>query len=224
LQWPHPDALAFSFRGAPLNYIEYTLPDHAVFGNTPLNQPPGPFVVPGQYEVVLTVDGKTYRQPLTVRLDPRVHLSANDLEAQTDLARQMDDWMNTSFQSYNDMANLRARLNELKTSPTKSVSDAVTTFDKDLEALQNGTSAQPGFGAINRDVNRYVTMVQSGDARPALSLVQNALPLCKALADDLQRWRQINETNIPQLNQELLRNKLPALPVVAVRKQPVCAN
>jgi hypothetical protein len=75
LQWPHPDALAFSFRGAPLNYIEYTLPDHAVFGNTPINQPPGPFVVPGQYEVVLTVDGKTYRQPLTVTLDPRVHVS-----------------------------------------------------------------------------------------------------------------------------------------------------
>jgi len=26
------------------------------------------------------------------------------------------------------------------------------------------------------------------------------------------------------LNQELLKNKLPALPIVAFRKQPVCAN
>jgi len=224
LQWPHPDALAFSFRGAPLNYIEYTLPDHAVFGNTPINQPPGPFVVPGQYEVVLTVDGKTYRQPLTVTLDPRVHVSQDDLEAQTDLARQMDEWMNISFQSYNDIAKVRARLNELKTSPTKAVSDAATAFDNDLEKLQNGTSAAPGFGAINRDLNRYVTMVQSGDMRPASSLVQIALPPCKALADDLQRWRQINEDKIPQLNQELLKNKLPALPVVVARKQPVCAN
>jgi hypothetical protein len=224
LQWPHPDALAFSFRGAPLNYIEYTLPDHAVFGNTPINQPPGPFVVPGQYEVVLIVDGKTYRQPLTVRLDPRVHVSPNDLEAQTDLARQMDDWMNITFQSYNDIAKLRARLNELKTSPTKSVSDGATAFDNDLERLQNGTSAAPGFGAINRDASRYVTMVQSGDARPASSIVQSALPLCKALVNDLERWRQINETNIPQLNQDLLRNKLPALPLAAAPKQPVCAN
>ncbi|HEV8140501.1 MAG TPA: hypothetical protein VGP81_12070 [Pyrinomonadaceae bacterium] len=224
LQWPHPDALAFSFRGAPLNYIEYTLPDHAVFGNTPINQPPGPFVVPGQYEVVLTVDGKTYRQPLTVTLDPRVHVSQNDLEAQTDLARQMDEWMNISFQSYNDIAKVRARLNELKTSPTRTVSDAATAFDNDLEKLQNGTTAAPGFGTINRDLSRYVTMVQSGDMRPASSVVQIALPPCKALADDLQRWRRINEDKIPQLNQELLNNKLPALPVVVVRKQPVCAN
>ena len=224
LQWPHPDALAFSFRGAPLNYIEYTLPDHAVLGNTPINQPPGPFVVPGQYEVVLTVDGKTYRQPLTVTLDPRVRLSQNDLEAQADLARQMDDWMNITFQSYNDIANSRARLNELKTSPTRTVSDAATALDKDLDKLQNGTSAAPGFGAINRDASRYVTMVQSADAQPASSIVHNAFELCRALADDLGRWRQINDTNIPQLNQELLRNKLPALPVVTVHKQPDCTN
>jgi photosystem II stability/assembly factor-like uncharacterized protein len=224
LQWPHPDALAFSFRGAPLNYIEYTLPDHAVFRNTPINQPPGPFVVPGQYEVVLTVDGKTYRQPLTVKLDPRVHLSQNDLEAQADLARQMDEWMNITFQSYNDIAKLRARLNELKTSPTKSVSDAAAALDKDVDKLQNGTTAEPGFGAINRDASRYVTMVQSGDAQPASSIVQSAFQLCSALAGDLGRWRQVNEINIPQLNEELLKNRLPGLPVVAVHKRPVCAN
>jgi len=67
-------------------------------------------------------------------------------------------------------------------------------------------------------------MVQSGDAQPASSIVQSAFQLCSALAGDLGRWRQINETNIPQLNEELLKNRLPGLPVVAVHKQPVCAN
>src|SRR5262249_18968219 len=148
----------------------------------------------------------------------------NDLEAQADLARQMDEWMNITFQSYNDIAKLRPRLNELKTSPTKSVSDAAFALDKDVDKLQNGTSAEPGFGAINRDASRYVTMVQGGDAQPASSIVRSAFQLCRALADDLGRWRQINETNIPQLNQELLKNKLPALSVVAVRKQPNCTN
>jgi hypothetical protein len=136
----------------------------------------------------------------------------------------MDDWMNITFQSYNDIANSRARLNELKTSPTRTVSDAATALDKDLDKLQNGTSAAPGFGAINRDASRYVTMVQSADAQPASSIVHNAFELCRALADDLGRWRQINDTNIPQLIQELLRNKLPALPVVTVLKQADCTN
>ncbi|HYX28705.1 MAG TPA: hypothetical protein VE863_09065, partial [Pyrinomonadaceae bacterium] len=53
LEWPHPDALTYNFRGRHIDYIEYTLPDHAVPGRTPRYQPPGPLAVPGTYEVVL---------------------------------------------------------------------------------------------------------------------------------------------------------------------------
>ena len=102
--------------------------------------------------------------------------------------------------------------------------DAATALETDLEKFQNGTSAEPGFGAINRDASRYVTMVQSADVRPSSSVTAIAVQLCNALGNDLQRWRQINETKLPQLNQELLKNKLPALPLVTVGKQPVCPN
>src|SRR5262249_24488909 len=110
LQWPHPDVLPYNFYGQHIDYIEYTLPDHAVAGGTPVNQPTGPFVVPGKYELALTVDGKTFRQSLTVEFDPRVHVPQTDLEAQLDLARQMDSWMNISYRSYNSVATLRAAL------------------------------------------------------------------------------------------------------------------
>jgi len=43
-------------------------------------------------------------------LDPRVRVSSADLEAQVDLARMIDAWMNTSFRSYNDVSALRAVL------------------------------------------------------------------------------------------------------------------
>ncbi len=224
LQWPHPEALAFSFRGAPLNYIEYTLPDHAIAGNTPVNQPPGPFVLPGTYEVVLTVDGKTYRQPLFVAMDPRVQVSPADLAAQVDLARRMDSWMNITFTGYNDIAKLRASLATLQktAAANKSIVDAAQSLEKEVESVQDGANAAPGFGAINRDASRYLSMVQSGDMRPTQSAMDSAVLLCRALANDLQRWRQINETTLPQLNQELSKQKLPRLPVVAVREQADC--
>jgi hypothetical protein len=224
LQWPHPDALAFSFRGAPLNYIEYTLPDHAIAGNTPVNQPPGPFVVPGQYEIVLTVDGKTYRQPLIVNLDPRVHVSPVDLEAQLELARQMDSWMNLTFFAYNDIATLRASLASLqKTAATnKAVTDAAQALDQELAQIQNGSAAAPGFGAINRDVNRYVTMIQSGDMRPAPSALENAKSACLALRNDLTVWRKISSEKLPALNNLLHQNKLHTLPVSSVPNEPIC--
>ena len=68
LEWEHPEALTYNFRGRHIDYIEYTLPDHAVPGRTPRYQPPGPLAVPGRYEVVLKVDGKSFRQPRTIRL------------------------------------------------------------------------------------------------------------------------------------------------------------
>ena len=227
LQWPHPDALTFGFRGNPLDYVEYTLPDHAVVGNTPVNQPPGPFVMPGTYEVVLTVDGKSSRQPLLVTMDPRVKTSANDLQAQLDLALAINSWMNITFKGYNELTALRVAISErektLSDNPqTKEVSDLLKALKADLPAIAEGNSTTPGFGAINRDLARYVQMIQSGDNRPAGSAAESADQLCKALADDLQRWRQINESRLSQLNQQLQKLKLAPLPAAAVDKQPAC--
>ena len=43
---------------------------------------PGPLVVPGDYTLRLTVDGRSMTQPLTVEPDPRSSASASDLEQQ----------------------------------------------------------------------------------------------------------------------------------------------
>src|SRR3989449_11782339 len=87
-QCDYPATLPSSFSGRQLYYIEFTRPYQAIAGQTPRHQPPGPYVVRGRYEVVLTVDGQTYRQPLVVKLDPRVQSSQADLQAQLDLAMQ----------------------------------------------------------------------------------------------------------------------------------------
>jgi photosystem II stability/assembly factor-like uncharacterized protein len=236
LQWPHPDTLAYSFRGSPLDYIEYTMPDHAVSGNTPVNQPPGPFVISGPYEVILTVDGKTYRQTLAVGLDPRVKTSASDLQAQVDLARIIDSWMNISFRAYNEIAALRVALTDRQTKlatvtaakeaadSTAALSVLIVAGNQVLSEIDEGTSTEPGFGSVNRDLARYVTMIQSGDARPAKSAAESATLACKALKNDLERWRQINEVKLPELNKALQQSKLAPLPSVAVDKEPTCPN
>jgi photosystem II stability/assembly factor-like uncharacterized protein len=49
----------------------------------------GPFVMPGNYRLRLTVAGKDYTAPLEVHLDPRVHAARVDLEKQHDFAREI---------------------------------------------------------------------------------------------------------------------------------------
>src|SRR4029077_20710822 len=74
----------------PLSNIEPEYPMSAVNRDTPPS-PTSPWVVPGEYTVVLTVGGKSYTQPLTVKLDPRVKMSRAELEEQLSLSQQLCD-------------------------------------------------------------------------------------------------------------------------------------
>ncbi len=53
----------------------------------------GPLVLAGTYDVRLTVNGVTYSQPLTVRMDPRSHASAADLNEQLSLGLKASEKM-----------------------------------------------------------------------------------------------------------------------------------
>src|SRR4029079_9136509 len=65
--------------------LEYEYSIAAVPGADTPELPQGLFVLPGKYQVRLTVDGKTSSQPLTVAMDPRSNASPADLAAQREL-------------------------------------------------------------------------------------------------------------------------------------------
>jgi photosystem II stability/assembly factor-like uncharacterized protein len=227
LRLSDPPALPFGFRGGRLDYVEYTLPDNAVPGKTPRHQPPGPLVTPGEYELVLTVDGETFKQPLNVTLDPRVQVNATDLAAQLELASAIGEMMRTSFDAYNYVTTTRAalaeRMKSLSTNASaKDAADAAAALDKELEAIADGADDPPGFGFVNRDLSRYMTMVESGDARPAEPARGRVNDSCKSLRASLTRWRSANASTVPALNTLLGKYGLAPLPVTSVAPEPKC--
>jgi photosystem II stability/assembly factor-like uncharacterized protein len=60
-----------------------TYPIAAIYGNT-APEFTSPWVMPGNYTAVLTVNGKSYTQTIKVKMDPRVTTSIADLQAQHD--------------------------------------------------------------------------------------------------------------------------------------------
>ncbi len=86
LRYPPPDAL------------EHEYPIAAIYRDTP-REPRGPLVLPGTYTLKLTVAGKTYQQPLTVVMDPRVHTSTEDLEQQLALSMRLVDLMHQDYEA-----------------------------------------------------------------------------------------------------------------------------
>lgn len=230
LRYAHPTAVTYGYFGEHLDYIEYTLPDHAIPGETPKYQPQGPLVVPGRYELTLTVEGKTYRQALNVGLDPRVHVSQADLEAQLDLARKTAMWMDSSAIAYNEVTTLIAALAERKKSlasaaASTEANDAVTALEQQLTVLENGTDEAPGFGPLNRDIGRYLTMIESGDLRPTESAYQAAGEACTAYEKDVAQWNKVNAESVPVMNKMLAEHKIAPLPAPAKpTAEPVCGG
>lgn len=70
----------------------------------------GPQVVPGTYAVVLDYGGQKSRQTFTVSLDPRLHATQQDLEAEQALEMQIHEDLNALDQDVNRAIDLRGKL------------------------------------------------------------------------------------------------------------------
>ena len=203
-----PLTLTYGYFGGKLDYIEYTLPDHSVPGNTPRQQPPGPLVVPGIYQVVLRVEGKEYRQSLQVALDPRVRTSTEDLDAQAKLARQIVAAMAASFATYGEFSALQSalagRAAQLNGKPDSAeLLESITKLQKAATNLGEGTREAAGIGPENRDLSRYLVMVESADIAPATSAQSAVHDACAALQRNLYAWQKFISTDAAQLNAKL---------------------
>jgi photosystem II stability/assembly factor-like uncharacterized protein len=219
LRYPHPTALPYGFFGEQLKYTEYTLPDHAVPGETPRFQPPGPAVPPGGYELVLTVEGKPYRQKLRVVPDPRVHISSADYAAQFDLSRKICDLMESSASLFETVSLLQKQLDErtksLPADQPKEVSDALADAAKQLKDLESGTATAPGFGILNRDLGRYLEMVQGGDIAPTESARQAYARSCETYTKNVVALSKLASGSVAAVNKLLVPQNLAPLTVSA---------
>ena len=215
LRYPHPTALPYGFFGERLEYTEYTLPDHAVPGETPRFQPPGPLVPPGIYELVLNVEGKSYRQRLTVVADPRVHISQADYAAQFDLSRRIWELMDASAAAFQTLSPLQQQLADrkkaLSASPSKELTDAIAAAEKEFDALETGTELAPGFGTLNRDLGRYLVMVQGGDIAPTDSARKALQSSCDAYSKNIIAANKLATETLPLLNKLFAAEKLAPL-------------
>jgi photosystem II stability/assembly factor-like uncharacterized protein len=232
LRYDNPTILPYSYYGNILDYVEYTLADHAIPGQTPRIQPQGPIAAPGKYTAALTANGRAVRQAFTVTMDPRVHVSQADLEEQLTLALNTIRGLALSTDAYEQAGVLRAAIDaRLATSGLPSdVSDALKKAQKDAGEVQDGVPpnpgpARPGIGPVNRDLARVYWMIESGDSKPSETAKAAVQELCGALDKGFDAWRTLNAQTLPVLNAQLAAQKLAPLPINSnIPAGPVCGK
>jgi hypothetical protein len=220
LRHPNPQALPYAYFGSLLEYTEYTLADHAVPTDTPRQQPQGPLATPGDYTVELTVGGQTYRQPLTVKLDPRVRTSEADLDDQLAIARRVTDAMSASYREFKEVATFRKELAEARKgwqsgADREPVKQAIKDLETKLDAIDKGTRTAPGLGPVNRDLTRLISAVESADVRPTDPVREAVTAKCKALEEAETKWRAFHQKDLPDFNTILSAHQLRELPLRA---------
>jgi photosystem II stability/assembly factor-like uncharacterized protein len=244
LRYPDPEQLLYTYYGVHVHYFEYTLADHAIPHNTPWHEPQGPMVVPGQYEIALTVEGATYRQNLTVKLDPRLSSSTAELRQQLDLSQRIVASMSATYESYNQAAQLRAELADrvgtlTQTGKSPETLAAAHALDVKAQGLTDaaGTPAGPvfqpagpvfqpaGLGPMNRDLTRLLIAVDQSDTPPASELIETFTGMCQDTQAALARWSDLRAHDVPQLNAMLARLSLAPLIVPnQALPYPDCGN
>ena len=175
LHYPPPDAL------------QHEIPISAIWHDTP-RYPLGAVVLPGQYTVKLTVGGKSYTQPLVVKMDPRVKTPPAGLQQQFRLATKLTSMLHEDFQALEEVRELRAKL--------KPDDD----LDKQAAALvgvrgRRGAPADDeeggSLGALNGQLATVLGIIEGVDATPTTQATAAVADLERKLNQLLSRVRDL---------------------------------
>ena len=184
----------------PPKVLAYDYPISAIYRDTP-RFPLGPAVLPGNYTIRLKVNGQTFSQPLTIKMDPRAPISADGLRLQHDIGVRM---LTAIDRDYAALSGLRARRTLLRTqregAKAKEVADSLVALDSTLAGLENGVSGGTviGLATLNEQLATVLDIVESADMDPTSQTIAAASSLEKSLDAALAQWAEVRRTRFRQ--------------------------
>jgi photosystem II stability/assembly factor-like uncharacterized protein len=188
--------IVWDLRNADPTGAPRQLPIAANYKNTATG-PSAPFVHPGTFKVRLTADGLVMEQPLTVRMDPRVSISEQDLKVQTDNSMMC-------YQAYHELQSIRETIDRLLT-------NSKTTWakgKKDLVIALRGSGAPDNpdiiYGSATETSREQETIVglqdkllhliailQSADVKPTTQSIEAVKKLRVRTDEMINRWKSL---------------------------------
>ncbi|MDQ6760053.1 MAG: glycoside hydrolase [Acidobacteriota bacterium] len=205
---------------APLTKVRSNYPMQAVFQDTPPAQT-SVWAMPGTYTVKLTVNGRSYSQPLIVKMDPRVHTPAAGLLQQFTLSKQLYDDSVASAKALEQVRALRSQLTRLRErGAARTAGTALAALEAKAVAIEG---AEPGRGtrgaapgpdtltSVNAALALLMQSLQEADVAPNAASVAAVAERRAALSKLMQRWSALKASDVVSLNEKLTQENLPVV-------------
>ncbi|HEY6946454.1 MAG TPA: hypothetical protein VI431_15045, partial [Candidatus Acidoferrum sp.] len=187
-------------------------------------RPSGPLALPGKYTVQLTARGKNNTQTLTVKMDPRVKATQEELVRQFELASKLSARQNEVAMALQQIAQLRKQTDARKkdASGKLEIVKALEGLDQKLEAMV-APDAGAGFGLfglalpskeaetlakVASALNGLMAIVESADAAPTEDAQTASEKWDKAAEETLARWADFQNKDLASVNALLKKENL----------------
>jgi hypothetical protein len=185
----------------------------------------GPRVVPGNYQVKLTVDGQTQTQTFEVKPDPRLTTTPADYAKQLDLSLKIRDKLTETHNAIIQIRDVKKQVDDLVKrvgGQSRPIVDAGNSLNKKLteieEALyqtKNQSSQDPlNFPIrLNNKLAALLGVVSRSETPPNDQSLAVYEELSAQINAQLQKLSQIMKTDVPAFNQLVKDQNIPAIVV-----------
>jgi hypothetical protein len=209
LRYPRPEALLYGYSIAA-----------TWDSDTPLT-PEGPLALPGKYQVVLTVDGKSYRAPLNVVPDPRVTIDQKALAEGLAFSRDVGTALQHVWQTHGEVDAVRDQLDdaEKKAGSNPSLHEQIDSLRKKTDPLVSGDSENStNLEAMNDALTAIASDVEGADRAPTGGQRQAFAEYKANLDKAVTQWQSIRGSDLPALNAKLHAASIKAITVPAANQ------
>lgn len=177
LRYPRPPALSYNYSIAAVWH-----------DGTPL-EPEGAFVLPGRYNITLTVDSDSYTESLNVRPDPRIKVSMPSLKKQLDLELKIYSALKEGIEAYNEINQM---ISSTKYSKTKGATDSLS------QILNRGT---PNISSICNVLSSLEASIEGADSQPTAGQLSVYAEYKSKLDYLLRKWRIVKKKLVKSMSE-----------------------
>ena len=194
LRYPRPQAVHYDYSIA------------AVFAEGTPIAPEGSLVLPGDYRVVLNVDGKELHTALKVAADPRVSLDADAVRDALAFSHEIETALQRDYVGYGEMHAVGVQINKAKSAKNSgpAVLAAIAKFEDANQPLHADTGdASLSFDNIGEVLSGLQTDIEGSDRAPSQQQRELLAVTNTRLDQTSTLWERIKHGDLAELNTQL---------------------